>query len=80
MSAKHCTRACCVRACSESISDVIVNAKNNFGDPLDVMCNIVCARSVPENVGLQLKNVYIATSLNYKFELVLFLGSAFVPR
>ena len=72
-----CVHVRAVFVCSEYINDVTVNAKNNFGDPLDAMCNIACARSVPENVGLLLKNVYI---VSYKFALVLFLGNAFVPR
>ena len=35
---------------SESIKDVTVNAKNNFGDTLDATYNIACARSVSEDV------------------------------
>ena len=62
---------------SESIKGVTVNAKNNFGDTLDAMYNIVCARSVSENVGLLLKNSYVVSD---NFDLVLFLGNAFVPR
>ena len=87
---RACLRAClraCVRVCvcvhvrsvcvcSESMNDVTDNAKNNFRDPLDRMY-IVCARSVSENIGLLLKNVY---GVSYTFELVLFLGKAFVPR
>ena len=65
-----------VCACSESMNDVTDNAKNNFGYPLDAMY-IACARSVSENVGLLLRNSYVAS---YKFELVLFLGNVFVPR
>ena len=65
-------RAVCV--CSESMNDVTDNAKNYFGDPLDAKY-IACARS--ENVGLLLRNSYV---VSYKFELVLFLGNAFVPR
>ena len=67
-------RAVCV--CSEYMNDVTEIAKNSFGDPLDSMY-IVCARSVSENVGLLLWNSYV---VSYKFELVLFLGNAFVPR
>ena len=63
--------------CIESIKDVTVNAKNNFGHTLDAMYNIACARSVSENVGLLLKNSYIVSD---NFDLVLFLGNAFVPR
>ena len=59
-----------------SMNNVTDNAKNNFRDPLDAMY-IACARSVSENVGLLLKNSYV---VSYKFELVLFLGNAFVPR
>ena len=59
--------------CSESMNDVTVNAKNNFGEPLDAMCNIACAGSV----GLLLKNSYV---VSHNFDLVLFLGNAFVPR
>ena len=61
----------------KSIKDVTVNAKNNFGDTLDAMYNIACARSVSENVGLLLKNSYVVSG---NFDLVLFLGNAFVPR
>ena len=68
-------RAVCV--CSESMKDVTVNGKNNFGDKLDAMYNIACARSVSENVGLLLKNSYVVSD---NFDLVLFLGNAFVPR
>ena len=73
-----CASVCVhVRAvCSESIKDVTVNAKNNFGGTLDAMY-IACARSVSENVGLLLKNSYV---VNDNFDLVLFLGNAFVPR
>ena len=72
-------RACVhVRAvCSESIKDVTVNGKNNFGDTLDAKYNIACARSVPEHVGLLLKYSYVVSD---NFDLVLFLGNAFVPR
>ena len=56
--------------CSESMKDVTVNAKNNFGDTLDAMYNIACARSVSENVGLLLKNSYVVSD---NFDLVLFL-------
>ena len=66
-------RAVCV--CSEDMNDVTDNAKN-FGDPLDARY-IACARSVSGNVGLLLRNSYV---VSYKFELVLFLGNAFVPR
>ena len=63
-----------VRAeCRESIKDVTVNAKNNFGGYAGY--NIVCARSVSENVGLLLKNSYVVSG---NFDLVLFLGNAFV--
>ena len=80
---RACVRACvCVHVravcvCSESMKDVTVNGKNNFGDKLDAMYNIACARSVSENVGLLLKNSYVVSD---KFDLVLFLGNAFVPR
>ena len=67
-------RAVCV--CSESMNDVTDNAKNNFGDPLDATY-IACARSVSGNDGLLLRNAYV---ISYNFELVLFLGNAFVPR
>ena len=67
-------RAVCVR--SESMNDVTDNAKNIFWDPLDAMY-IACARSVSENFGLLLRNLYV---VSYKFELVLFLGNSFVPR
>ena len=67
-----------VRAvCSESIKDVTVKVKNNFGDTLDAMYNIACARSVSENVGLLLKNSYVVSD---NFDLVWFLGNAFVSR
>ena len=56
---------------------VTVNAKNNFGDTLDAMYNIACARSVSENAGLLLKNSYVVSD---NVDLVLFLGNAFVPR
>ena len=62
---------------SESMTDVTDNAKNNFGDPLDAMCDITCVRSVSENVRLLLRNSYIVSD---NFDLVLFLGNAFVPR
>ena len=43
-------RVCvCARACV--CVYVTVNAKNNFGDTLDAMFNIACARSVSEHVG-----------------------------
>ena len=64
-----------VYVCSESMNDVTDNATNNFADPLDVMY-IACARSVSENVGLLLRNLYV---VSYKFELVLFRGNAFCP-
>ena len=55
-----------VRAvCSESIKDVTVKAKNNFGDTLDAMYNIACARSVSENVGLLLKNSYVVSLCSF---------------
>ena len=57
------------------MNDVTDNAKNNFGDPLDAMY-IACARSVSENVGLLLRNLYV---VSYKFDLVLFRGNAFCP-
>ena len=41
------------------------------------MYNIACARSVVENIGLLLKNLYLVSD---NFYLVLFLGNAFVPR
>ena len=66
-------RVVCV--CSESMNDVTDNANNNVGDPLDAMY-IACARSVSENVGLLLRNSYV---VSYKFELVLFRGTAFCP-
>ena len=72
-----CTRACAVCVCCESMNDVIVNSKNNFGDTLDAMYNIACARSVSENVGLLLKNSYVVSDNS---DLVLFLGNVFVPR
>ena len=68
-------RAVCM--CRESINDITVNAKINFGDTLDGMYNIACARSVSENVGLLLKNSYVVSD---NVDLVLFLGNAFVPR
>ena len=61
--------------CSESMNDIIDNAKNNFGDPLDAMY-IACARSVSENVGLLLKNSYVVSN---NYDLVLCLGNVFVP-
>ena len=39
------------RACVCVCVYVTVNAKNNFGDTLDAMFNIACARSVSEHVG-----------------------------
>ena len=71
-----CVHVRAVTVCSESMNDVTDNAKNNFGDPLDAMY-IACARSVSENVGLLLRNAYVVSD---NFELVLFLGNAFVPR
>ena len=55
-----------VTRCSESMNDVTDNGKNNCGDPLDAMY-IACARSVSENVGLLLKNLYVASD---NFDLV----------
>ena len=57
------------------VNDVTDNAKNNFGDPLDAMY-IAGARSVSENVGLLLKNSYFVSD---NFDLLSFLGNAFVP-
>ena len=48
--------------------------ENNFGEPLDAMY-IACTRSVSENVELLLKNSYIVSD---NFDLVLFLGNAFL--
>ena len=71
-----CARArACVRACV--CVYVTVNAKKNFGDTLDAKYNIACARSVSENVCLLLKYSYVVSG---NFDLVLFLGNAFVPR
>ena len=70
-----CISVHAVCVCRESMNDVTDNAKNNFGDPLDAMY-IACTKSVFENVGLVLRNSYV---VSYKFELVLFLGNAFVP-
>ena len=67
-----------VCACArESMNDVTVNAKNNFGDPLNAMYNNACARSVSENVGLLLKKSHVVSD---NFDLVLFLVNAFVPH
>ena len=77
MRARVCMRVHVRAVCSESMNNVTVNAKNNFGDTLDAMYNIACARSVYENVGLLLKNSYVVSD---NFDLVLFLGNAFVPR
>ena len=63
----------CTRACGESMNDVTDNAKNNFGDPLGAMY-ITCTRSVSENIGLLLKNLYMVSD---NFDI---LGAAFVPR
>ena len=52
---------------------ITVNAKNNFGDTLDAMYDIDCARSVCQNVGLLLKNSYVVSD---NFDLALFLGNA----
>ena len=41
------------------------------------MNDVACARSVSENVGLLLKTSYVISD---NFELVVFFGSAFVPR
>ena len=61
--------------CSESMNEVTDNAKNNVGDLLGDMY-IACARPVSENVELLLRNSYV---VSYKFDLMLFLGNAFVP-
>ena len=58
------------------MNEVTDNVNNNFGDPLDAMY-IACGRPVSENVGLLLNNSYVVSD---KFEFVLFLGNAFVPR
>ena len=71
-----CVHVRAVRVCNESVNDATDNAKNNFGDPLDAMY-IACARSVSENVGLLLRNSYLVID---KFDLLSFLGNAFVPR
>ena len=76
MSDKHPHITFILGVCSESMNDVTDNAKNNFGDPLDAKY-IACARSVIENVGLLLKNSYVASD---NFNLALFPGNAFVPR
>ena len=68
-------RAMCV--CSKFVNEFTVNANNNFGDTLDAMYNIACARTVSENVVLLLKNSYVESN---NFDLVLFFGNAFVPR
>ena len=59
MCASACVRRACVRACVHACVYVTVNAKNNFGDTLEAMYNIACARSVSANVGLLLKYSYV---------------------
>ena len=67
-------RAVCVY--SESMNNVTVNAKNNFGEPLDAIY-IACARPASENIGLLLKNPNLVSD---NVDLVLFISNAFVPR
>ena len=67
-------RAVCM--CSESMNNITDNAKNNFGDPLDTMY-IACARSVSENVGFVLKNLYIVSD---NFDLCVVSWQCLFPR